>query len=69
MRKNLERRLRNAEIKRAGTESVEVWIILNNGMMRGPRGETISRDAFEEASSGLNAVIILPDNGRDATRS
>jgi hypothetical protein len=41
----------------------------NNGMMRGPRGEMISRDAFEQASPGLNAVIILPDNGRDTTRS
>jgi hypothetical protein len=45
---------------------VEVWIELADGKMRGPRGETLTPDAFELVRSGLPGVVILPDNGRDA---
>jgi hypothetical protein len=42
----------------------EVWIALRDGTMFGPRGEKLSRKAFE-ASSGLSAVVVLPHNERD----
>jgi hypothetical protein len=65
MPKDFERRLRAAETASAEANTCEVWIELRNGMMRGPRGEIISRAAFELACSGLATVVILPDNGRD----
>jgi hypothetical protein len=65
MPKDFERRLRAVETASAEANTCEVWIELRNGMMRGPRGEIISRAAFELACSGLAIVVILPDNGRD----
>jgi hypothetical protein len=65
MPKDFERRLRAAETASAEANTCEVWIELRNGMMRSPRGEIISRAAFELACSGLAIVVILPDNGRD----
>jgi hypothetical protein len=39
-------------------------------MLRGPRGETISRDEFEATrSSVVGVTVCLPDNGRDAIGS
>jgi hypothetical protein len=64
MRRQLEPNLRPADTGSAA-KTGEVWIELRNGMMRGPRGEIISRAAFELACSGLATVVILPDNGRD----
>ena len=65
MPKDFERRLRAAETASAEANTCEVWIELRNGMMRGPRGEIISRAALELACSGLATVVILPDNERD----
>jgi hypothetical protein len=65
MPKDFERRLRTAETASAEENTCEVWIVLKNGMMRGPRGETISLTAFELVCSRLAAVVILPDNERD----
>ena len=69
MRRDLERRLQTVETTRAGANAIEVWIKLRNGMYCGPRGETITRDAFAVVCSRLALVVILPDNGRDAKRS
>lgn len=68
MRRELERRLQAFETARTRTISAEVWIELHDGMLRGPRGEMITRAAFKLVCSRLSIVVILPDNGRDATR-
>jgi hypothetical protein len=65
MSKRFERRLRAMETSSVEANTGEVWIELSDGMMRGPRGEVISRAAFELACSRLAAVVILPDNERD----
>ena len=65
MRRDLENRLQAIETARAGADSVQIWIEQSDGMMRGPRGEVICRDAFELRSSGVGVTVVLPDNGRD----
>jgi hypothetical protein len=65
--RDLERRLQTVEIEQTDTIT-RVWIELSDGMIRGRRGETITRDAFKLVCSGLPFVVILPDNGRDPTR-
>ena len=65
MRRDLENRLQAIETARAGADSVQIWIEQSDGMMRGPRGEVICRDAFELRSSGVGVMVVLPDNGRD----
>ena len=65
MRRDLENRLQAIETARAGADSVQIWIEQSDGMMRGPRGEVICRDAFELRSSGVGVIVVLPDNGRD----
>jgi hypothetical protein len=67
MQRDLERRLQAVETAQVGANVCEVWIKLRNHMY-GPRGETITRDAFDVVCSRLALVVILPDNGRDATR-
>ncbi len=69
MRRDLERRLQTVETARAGANVCEVWIEQSDNMLRGPRGETITRDAFAVVCYRLALVVILPDNGRDAKRS
>jgi hypothetical protein len=64
MLKAFERRLRAVEIANARGHDGEVWIELRDGMMRGPRGERITRVQFEAARSGF-VTVVLPDNGRD----
>jgi hypothetical protein len=66
MRRELERRLQAFETAQTRPIAAEVWIELRDGMLRGPRGEQITRDAFKLVCSRLPAVVILPDNGRDA---
>ncbi len=66
MRRDLESRLQAVETASAGTIAGEVWIELRDGMLHGPRGETITQDAFAVVCSRLPFVLILPDNGRDA---
>jgi hypothetical protein len=68
MRKVLERRLQAVEIEQTDTIT-EVWIEQGDNVLRGPRGETITRDAFAVVCSHLALIVILPDNGRDAKRS
>jgi hypothetical protein len=68
-RRDLERRLQAVETAQVGANVCEVWIKLRNDMYCGPRGETITRDAFDVVCSRLALVVILPDNGRDAKRS
>jgi hypothetical protein len=68
MRRILEGRLRAVETKQAASVAGEVWIELVDGMLRGPRGETITPEAFKSVSACLPFVVILPDNGRDAKR-
>jgi hypothetical protein len=65
MRRDLERRLRAVEIVRPGANAGQVWIQQSDGMLRGPRGEIITRDAFEVVRSSFATILILPDNGRD----
>lgn len=69
MRRDFERRLQAVETACAGANVCEVWIVQNDNSLRGPRGETITRDAFDVVCSRLGLVVILPDNGRDAKRS
>jgi hypothetical protein len=66
MRRELERRLQAFETAQTRTIAAEVWIELSDGTLRGPRGEQITRDAFETVCARFSVVVILPDNGRDA---
>jgi hypothetical protein len=68
MRRHLESRLQAVETSQAGTVAGEVWIELRDGTLRGPRGAAITPDAFEAVCSRLAHVMILPDNGCDASR-
>ena len=67
MRKDLERRLEAIETARIRKNSYELWIILRDGSMRGPRGQVITQQEYEAYASGKRgtAFVILPDNGRD----
>jgi hypothetical protein len=67
MRRDLERRLQAVEIEQVETITGEVWIELGDGMLHGPRAETITREALKSVCSRLPFVLIFPDNGRDAT--
>jgi hypothetical protein len=66
MRKDLERRLEAIETARIRKNSCEVWIILNDSSMRGPRGQVITPQEFEAYKSRKGGTfVVLPDNGRD----
>jgi hypothetical protein len=67
MRKDHERRLKAIEIARIRKNSCEIWLILSDGSMRGPRGQVITQEAFEAYASGKpdTTFVVLPDNGRD----
>ena len=61
MRRDLERRLRAIEV---AVNVVEVWIDQGDGTLRGPRGEQMTRQAFDHAhprGSGLVFVIDAQD--------
>jgi hypothetical protein len=66
MRRNLESRLQAVEAAPAETITGEVWIELRDGMLHGPRGETITQEAFKSVCSRLPFVLVLPDNGRES---
>jgi hypothetical protein len=64
MRRDLERRLRHIEFaERAGSIAIEYWIFEGDGMVSGPHGERMTRDAFNHLQSrGLppsGAVVVL----------
>jgi hypothetical protein len=46
-------------------EPRRLWIVLSNGMLRGPHGEMMTRDEFDAALPRKGTVVVLPDNGRD----
>jgi hypothetical protein len=69
MRRDLERRLKAVETARLRAGGVEIWIEQSNGILRGPRGKTISKDTFEATPCGTGAIVVLPDNGRDSMHS
>ena len=52
-----ERRLQAVETARAAATVCEVWIEQRDGMLRGPRGEIITRDAFKDVA--LNSPLLL----------
>jgi hypothetical protein len=65
MRRDLERRLRHLEIADAGSDAVEVWIGDGDGTLCGPRGERMTREAFDLLyPRGRHGVIII--DGDDA---
>ena len=61
MRKDLERRLRRLEIAAARSRSdvLEFWIDEGEGMIRGPRGEKITREAFFHLRSQETGVLMV----------
>jgi hypothetical protein len=65
MRRDFEHRLQAVETARIKASGAEIWIVQADGMLRGPRGEVICRDAFELRGSGVGTTVVLPDNGRD----
>ena len=79
MRRDLERRLQAVQAARIGASTVELWIEMADGMMRGPRREMIPGDEFELRRVDLEVsgpggkplstvpVVILPDNDHSVT--
>jgi hypothetical protein len=68
IRRDFERRLQAVETAQVGANPCVVWIEQSDNMLRSPRGETITRRTFEVVRSAIATIVILPDNGRDATR-
>jgi hypothetical protein len=68
MRRDLERRLRHLENTDAGRDAIETWIDEGDGMLRGPRGERITRDVFNHLQSrggpptGTVMVLSYPED-------
>jgi hypothetical protein len=65
-----DRRLRQVEARAASgsqhqSPRWQVWIELRDGRMRGADGEIFSREEFEQRRLGADAIVVLPDNGRD----
>ena len=63
--RSLQRRLQAVETPPVRTEVCQIWIELDDGRLRGPRGQLVTRQEFETACLGLGTVVIMPDNGRD----
>jgi hypothetical protein len=68
MRRDLEFRLQAVETEQAEPAAGKVRIQLGDGRFRDPHGETITPAAFNLVRARPPLVLILPDNGRDATR-
>ena len=69
MRRDLERRLRHLEIADAGSDAVEVWIGDGDGTLCGPRGERLTRQAFDHSHSRGRACgdgVVLVIDAQDA---
>ena len=69
MRRDLERRLRAVEIAEpARSIAIEYWIFEGDGMVSGPRGERMTRDAFNHLQSrgrppsGAMMVLSYPED-------
>ena len=67
MRKDLERRLRRLEIAAARLRSggMEFWVEEDDGMIRGPRGEKITREAFyhlQSQQTGVKMFLFYPED-------
>jgi hypothetical protein len=65
-----DRRLRQVEARAASGSQHQpprwrVWIELSDGRMRGADGEIFPREEFEQRRLGADAIVVLPDNGRD----
>jgi hypothetical protein len=65
-----DRRLRQLEARAASGSQDQswrwrVWIELKDGRMRRADGEIFSREEFERRCRGTDAIVVLPDNGRD----
>jgi hypothetical protein len=61
MRRDLEGRLRRAEIARARSDSIELWIDQGNGWVLGPRGEQMTREQAEGLGHAPGKVRIIID--------
>jgi hypothetical protein len=65
MRRDLERRLRRLEYADTRSGAIEVWIEQGDGTLCGPRGERMTREAFDLLyPRGRHGVIII--DGDDA---
>jgi hypothetical protein len=59
MRRDLERRLRRAEIANARSDSIELWIDQGNGSVLGPRGEQMTREQAERLGRAAGTFMIV----------
>jgi hypothetical protein len=69
MRRDLERRLRRLEIAAARSRPgrCEFWVEEDDGMIRGPRGEKITREAFyhlQSQETGVMMFLFYPEDER-----
>ena len=66
MRKNLERRLRLAEIAGAGTGGIRIWIEQGDGTVRDLDGEETTRDEAEALAraAGMVTIFLSEDDAR-----
>ena len=68
MRRDLERRLRDLENTATGRNAIaEFWIDESDGMVTGPLGERITREAFDlhrrdRAVSGAVLLLFYPED-------
>jgi sugar phosphate isomerase/epimerase len=64
MRRDLERRLRAAEA--AGSTGIEFWIEQDDGTVRGPHGEQMTREEVDALAraTGTCMIIISEDDAR-----
>ena len=46
MRRDLERRLRRLEMESSGPGAFEIWCEQDDGTLRGPNGQRLTRKAF-----------------------
>jgi hypothetical protein len=69
MRRDLERRLLQIELaERARSITIEYWIFEPDGMVTGPRGERITRDAFNHLQSRDRPPTVFVDRGQTRAR-
>ena len=61
MRKDLERRLRRIEMRGAPADRIEFWIDQGDGILRGPRGEQITREQAYALGQKVDALTIVID--------
>jgi hypothetical protein len=59
MRRDLERRLRLAEIAAAGPGGIQIWIEQGHGIVRGPHGEQMTREEAEALGHAIGTSLII----------